>query len=337
MSASSAKPCILILINHYAPGNKYGGPVRSLMNLVEWLGDDFHFKILTRDRDFGDIQPYSNYQPGKWYQIGKAEVRYLSPLEQTPFHLIRIFNQTTYDAIYLNITFSSLTISVLLFQKFRLIVRRPIALAPRGTLSTGALSLKSNKKWRFLRLARYIDLYQHLYWHLTSQEEIAEVQQTLAAKDEKHFYMIPNLPTPILSQSSRGGADKQPGEARVIFLSRITPKKNLLFALNCLKDIRGCVYFDIYGRVEDKAYWQLCLDMISTLPSKVKVNYCGEAAFDQVSEILKNYHLFFLPTLGENFGYAILEALCAGCPVLISDRTPWNGVNECGGDGHCLW
>jgi glycosyltransferase involved in cell wall biosynthesis len=36
--------------------------------------------------------------------------------------------------------------------------------------------------------------------------------------------------------------------------------------------------------------------------------------------------LFFLPTLGENFGHAIFEALSSGVPVLISDRTPWQNL-----------
>ena len=29
------------------------------------------------------------------------------------------------------------------------------------------------------------------------------------------------------------------------------------------------------------------------------------------------------PTLGENYGHVILEAMMASCPVVISDRTPW--------------
>jgi glycosyltransferase involved in cell wall biosynthesis len=38
--------------------------------------------------------------------------------------------------------------------------------------------------------------------------------------------------------------------------------------------------------------------------------------------------LFFLPTRGENFGHVISESLQAGCPVLISDQTPWQGLEE---------
>ena len=35
-----------------------------------------------------------------------------------------------------------------------------------------------------------------------------------------------------------------------------------------------------------------------------------------------------LPSLGENFGYVILEALIAGCPILISDRSPWRDLPQ---------
>jgi len=30
----------------------------------------------------------------------------------------------------------------------------------------------------------------------------------------------------------------------------------------------------------------------------------------------------------ESFGHAIFEALAVGCPVLISDRTPWKNLQE---------
>jgi glycosyltransferase involved in cell wall biosynthesis len=35
-----------------------------------------------------------------------------------------------------------------------------------------------------------------------------------------------------------------------------------------------------------------------------------------------------LPTRNENFGYVILEALLAGCPVILSDQTPWRDLDE---------
>jgi glycosyltransferase involved in cell wall biosynthesis len=45
---------------------------------------------------------------------------------------------------------------------------------------------------------------------------------------------------------------------------------------------------------------------------------------------MADHDLFLLPSQGESFGHVILEALLAGCPVLISDRTPWRGLQEKG-------
>ncbi len=42
------------------------------------------------------------------------------------------------------------------------------------------------------------------------------------------------------------------------------------------------------------------------------------------------HDLFFLPTLGENFGHVISESLSSGTPVLISDTTPWRNLRAKG-------
>ena len=46
----------------------------------------------------------------------------------------------------------------------------------------------------------------------------------------------------------------------------------------------------------------------------------------QVIETLQKYHFFILPTRHENFGHIFLEAFSAGCPIVISDRTPWKNL-----------
>ncbi len=42
---------IFVCLDHYLPGNKSGGPVVSIVNMVETISDQFQFYILTRDRD----------------------------------------------------------------------------------------------------------------------------------------------------------------------------------------------------------------------------------------------------------------------------------------------
>lgn len=65
-------------------------------------------------------------------------------------------------------------------------------------------------------------------------------------------------------------------------------------------------------------------------PPSLKVNYRGEVEHEKLHTLLHEYDVMLLPTLGENFGHAIIEALDAGLPVVISDRTPWRNLEQAG-------
>jgi len=88
------------------PGYKAGGPIRSLANLIESLGAEFSFKVVTQDRDSGDEAPYRNVPVNSWQAVGRARVLYLSPDRLSAPHLLKIFRQTDYDVLYLNSFFS---------------------------------------------------------------------------------------------------------------------------------------------------------------------------------------------------------------------------------------
>ena len=58
------------------------------------------------------------------------------------------------------------------------------------------------------------------------------------------------------------------------------------------------------------------------IPDHIKI-VVDEISPEQVHETFGKYDLFVFPTRGENFGHVIPEALAAGTPILLSDRTPW--------------
>jgi glycosyltransferase involved in cell wall biosynthesis len=49
---------------------------------------------------------------------------------------------------------------------------------------------------------------------------------------------------------------------------------------------------------------------------------------EELMSEMKKHHAFILPTLGENFGHSIYEALINGLPVIISDQTPWRNLEN---------
>lgn len=118
------------------------------------------------------------------------------------------------------------------------------------------------------------------------------------------------------------------GPLRAVFLSRISPKKNLLGALEMVKQLSIPLTFDIYGVIEDREYWRRCEDEIAELPEHINAGFQRTLLPEEVEEVLAQYDFFFFPTLGENYGHVIREALSAGLPTLISDQTPWCDLAE---------
>src|SRR5215813_4412202 len=60
---------VLVFADYYLPGFKAGGPIRTLANIMEQLGDEFEFRIVTRDRDYGDRSPYPGILTNCWQAI----------------------------------------------------------------------------------------------------------------------------------------------------------------------------------------------------------------------------------------------------------------------------
>ena len=321
---------ILILRAYYLPGYKSGGPIRTIANLVDRLGDELEFKIVTADRDSGDGKPYPNINVNNWNRVGKADVFYMSPKKRSLRDFRKLLCSTDYNILYLNSFFSPhFTIKPLLLRKLRLILDRPLVVAPRGEFSPGALGLKSFKKRVYMTVAKALGLYKDIIWQASSEHEELYIRRWFGRN--ARVMVAPNLP-PLLNTADElvVVSYKTKGCLKIIFLSRISRMKNLDGALEMLKGLKGKVEFNIYGPMEDKTYWAECRKIISRLPVNIDVRYCGSVEHDKVGVAMREHDLFFLPTLGENFGHVILEALCAGCPVLISDQTPWRDLEEKG-------
>ncbi len=320
---------VVVLTPYYLPGYRGGGPIRSLANLIESLGDDFDFLVVTSDRDAGQKRAHENIVRRRWQRVGKATVFYIPSRRATVVQIARLLRATPHDAIYLNSLFApSFTVGVLLLRRVGIVPSAPLVLAPRGELTPGALVHKARKKTMWMRVARRLGLYDGVLWQSTNPSESDEIRAHFGAHQRVH--LAPNLSEHPPRSWTEFRVPKTAGRVRMVFLSRLTRKKNLSGALEILSRVRGRAGLDVYGPLEDRDYWEECRALITRLASNLTVQYCGELRHDQVVPRIAGYDALFLPTLGENFGHVIFESLAAGTPVLISDRTPWRDLARLG-------
>lgn len=324
-------PSILTFVAHYLPGYKSGGPIQSIANLAAQLGANFNFLIVTRDRDAGDEKPYPAINPEEWRAVGNAQVRYMSFRAQTPWGIAKVMRRTPHTMVYLNSFFNwRSSILPLLLRKIGLAPRTPLLLAPRGEFSKGALSLKSSRKRAFLVVAKLIGLHNDVIWQASSMHEANDIRAAFGNRLPIHIASdLPRLVHGGLAHEVR----EQDQLVRLVFLSRISPMKNLNFVIDVLSRVKVPVTMSIVGPVSDQGYWEECKSKIGGLPRHVNVRYDGVVVADKVPSVISKSDLFFLPTLGENFGHVIIEALGAGTPALISDQTPWQDLESEG----CGW
>ena len=324
---STIRPQILVLLAHYLPGEKSGGPVWSIAGLVEALREEFDFRILTRDRDLAEDVPYENVSADVWSHRDGVTVRYLSPRGAAPWEMRRLLQTSDCDLIYLNSLFAPrFSILPVFLRRLGLIPNVPLLVAPRGELSAGALALRSSRKRMFLWLANALDFYRDVHWLASTALEADEIRAAIRHARQIGVAMD-------FGPAARSGisppahaAEKKPGQLSAVFISRICRKKNLTGALETLGTLTGDVKFSIYGPLEDAVYFAECERLISQLPANVEVRYMGIVPHEDIEPTFARHDLFLFPTYGENYGHVIYEALNAGCPALLSDRTPWLGL-----------
>jgi glycosyltransferase involved in cell wall biosynthesis len=314
---------VLAFTPFFLPGLKGGGPIRSIVEILEALPDSVVVLLVTSDRDLGDTEPYPDLS-SRVVPLGRHRIYYWDRARfKSSLRLVRLARSRRFHVLFLNSLWSpSFTMFPWFLRQLRVIRAHQVLLAPRGELSPGALGLKSRKKR--LALATWGRLLSRSkpHWQVSSDMEEKDVRR-----------VFPEAIT-ILQPDSSGPEPQEvtesPTAAKFVFVSRIVPKKNLSFLLQAVRFCREPMALDIFGPLEDAEYWRQCSDVISDLPSHVRVRHCGTLPMDKVQQNLAAYDAMLFPTLGENFGFVIPESLSAGCPVVCSPNTPWTTLLESG-------
>ncbi|WP_053990062.1 glycosyltransferase [Mangrovimonas sp. TPBH4] len=314
---------VLIVTDWFLPGYKAGGPIQSINNLVANLGKEYHFTILTSNKDLGDTLPYPNIEYNRILDKDCYKIMYLDEAHQSFSFYKSVLKNESFDLVYLNSLFSFKFSILPLLVALQTNVQ--VILAPRGMLGEGALKIKALKKKIFLNCFRLLSWHKKVVWHATAVSEQEEIIGNFGKGI--NCKIASNLPQKSFDYTPRA---KYEGNLKLFYLSRIHPKKNLLEALRLLKqvDSRTSVEYTIIGPIDDPAYWKECQQEIKEMPSNIKVEYVGAIPHANLQNVLNNQHALLLPTFNENFGHVIVESWQNGCLTIISDQTPWRDLNE---------
>ena len=314
-------PRVLVVADYYLPGFRAGGPIRAIANSITRLSGQVVFSVITRDHDC-DGARYRDIQSESWNSGPAGLVRYVPRF--TCRVLERSVRESDADVIWLNSIFSSASLRVLFLRRLGRI-RPPVLLAPRGEFSPEALGLSRRRKRAALAVLRHFGFLRGVHWIASSA---LEARATGNAVPVTSMTIVPeSVGEPSVPD---GWLQKRPCALRMAFASRIDAMKNLRFLLDVLTQSRGPIHLDVIGPIDDPAYWESCRLLIQRMPPGVIVEYVGELPHAALGRRLREYDVMVLPTLGENFGHIVVEAWAAGCPVLVSDRTPWRLLAEDG-------
>lgn len=312
-SIEGKRPVVLVAIDWYLPAYRAGGPIRSIANLVAALGDEIDFRIVCGNRDLGDVEDLP--VPTRcWTPLHNASVQYLPQDAWTASTWKGLMEEVQPDRLYLNSLYSGP------FSRLPWKVAKsmgiPTTLAPRGMLGPGALSIKPWRKKAWLTVQRWSGNYERITWHASTVQERNEIERWFP-KAQVHIAL--NLPVPYDPLPLPTTTDT----LHLLSVGRVHPIKNYSLGVslaNALAQQGHNVTYRIVGPVEDgeeakklKASAQgITLELLGASPPESIRRHLGEA------------HLVLVPSLNENYGHAVAEAVACGRPVIVSDQTVWS-------------
>lgn len=303
---------LLIIYRYYYLGGKGGGPINSINQLIN-SNDGF-----INNSDF--------------YLYTDKPFTFESPVREDRIickSLFKALVKQRFEIVYCNSFFDPLLLKLILIKLiFRSVFT--IYISPRGELMEGAIASNSEVLKRiYIRIVRFlIRGNSKVTFVFTNIFERNQAVVSLGFTPKYIYLQNQSQVKKIHPQKPR--YDIKQNSLKIIWFSRITPKKNLEYLLEVLMKCSRNIYVDVYGSCDDESYLNSLISTSNKLPKNINIKFCGFQNFSELKQELPNYDLFFLATKGENYGHAIVEAMLYGIPCLISNCTPWLGLSENG-------
>lgn len=205
---------------------------------------------------------------------------------------------------------------------------RPLVISPRGMMSPWAWQHRRLRKQLASWLVHPGAFRQAAGWHATSTEEADDIR---ALDFRQPICVAPNgvaLPSETELATARAAWLEILPSARqrpvALFYSRLHRKKRVRELIDLwLSTTRGDWLLLVAGMAEEYNAAELTTEFAARGVTE-RVHILDSTGHPPPYAIAS---LFLLPSHSENFGLVIAEALAAGVPTVVTDTTPWSGLN----------
>ncbi len=304
---------ILHVVPTYLPATRYGGPIYAVHGLCRALVTRGHeVDVITTNVD-GDRS--SDVPLGAPVDLEGVEVEYFAPpslLLARRFYFAPAMRRTferriaDYDIVHLHSVFLWPTFAAAREAKQKGV---PYVVSPRGMLVPELIRRKSRFiKNAWIRLVEKNTFQQASAIHFTAQREW----------DDARGIRIP-LPDPFIVPNGIDLLLHEPGTRlhdTLLFLGRINWKKGLDRLLDAAKELPS-VKVVIAGNDEENLTPRLRAQAERNGIAD-RIDFRGPVSGAAKEELLRTSTALVLPSLSENFGNVVLEAMAAEMPVIVS-------------------
>ena len=299
-----------------------GGPSTCVRDIMQGLFD-IHTPVdlLTVKPAEDEVKNFG--ERSEW--LTEVPCDYKTPLRLS--HNVRKFlAESSYDLYHANTLWTDVAHSTCAYARKK---EKPYVLSPHGMLYPTALAISTWKKKLMLGLWFNKDIREAVCLHATCRQEM-EHCRTFGYKGP-----IAVIPNAVVVPEGVNLKDKnyrdESGRRQIGFLGRLHPIKkveNVIYAISQLSnEERSQLSFQIMGKYDER-YEQWLKGETKRMGLDNCVEFVGFVSEEEKYYRLSKLSALMVPSVQENFGMIVPEALICGTPVYASFGTPWEELNE---------
>lgn len=309
---------ILHVVPTYLPATRYGGPIRSVHGLCKGLASrDHDVEVFTTNVDGSSESnvPLNNPVDLDGVKVFYFRSPFLRRLYWSPdmgralSRRIPEFDIVHVHSVFLWPTWAAARTA----RKFGI----PYFLAPRGMLVRDLILRRSRVlKTIWIRFFERKNLECAAAVHLTTHMEY----ENLLPFDFRLpvVYEIPNGLDFVAEANPSMPQVNSVNGPFVLFLGRVNWEKGLDRLIKAWRDVPDMRLL-IVGNDEEN-YTEQLITLAEECGVRDRIKFIGPMHGEEKRNLYHSAQLMVLPSYSENFGIVVLEALAAGCPVVVTEE-----------------